>query len=350
MTFVAWPEIEALYNIKKFIRIDPTDWWRGVELLSGTSTVKYRAKIKLHGTNSAIQLHKDGTVLSQSRTQIISPTNDNAGFAKWVESNKEIWQQIALSLPEDMIIWGEWAGQSIQKGVAISDIGKKVFAIFAARPLKENDDRLIVDPDVLEILFKGCPNTYILPWYSIVESNSDTRIDAQLDINWKATDEDLTKNTTQINEWVMAVEANDPWVSATFGVNGTGEGLVFYPVSETHTGWNNFNNLCFKAKGEKHKNIATAKPAQVNPEAAVSIDAFVSLVLTSARLEQGARTVALTPDSFDSKQTGKFVSWVLKDVEKETQDELAVSNLTFKQVQKAVSDKVRQWYLEQTKK
>ena len=89
-------------------------------------------------------------------------------------------------------------------------------------------------------------------------------------MNWKHTDEELTKDIAVVNDWVLAVEANDPWVEATFGIKGTGEGLVFYPQS--HDGWENFNNLCFKAKGEAHKNIATAKPAQVSAEAAASVE------------------------------------------------------------------------------
>lgn len=186
-----------------------------------------------------------------------------------------------------------------------------------------------------------------------------------VDINWRQSDEELTKNTTEINEWVLNVEKSDPWVEATFGVKGTGEGLVFYPTSKPHLGFENFQNLVFKAKGEKHKNIATAKPATVNPEMAASIDAFVTLVLTPARLEQGARAIlgehkheenlnclfCNTPEiTFDQKLTGKFVAWCLADVEKETQDELEASKLTFKEVQKALGDKARSWYLAEARK
>jgi hypothetical protein len=103
---------------------------------------------------------------------------------------------------------------------------------------------------------------------------------------------------------------------------------------------------------------------QVSAEAAASIDAFVSMVLTPARLDQGARAIlgehkhedalkclfcttgALT---YDMKNTGKFVNWVSADVEKETQDELAASGLTWKEVQKPVSDKARAWFLTKAK-
>jgi hypothetical protein len=121
--------------------------------------------------------------------------------------------------------------------------------------------------------------------------------------------------------------------------------LVFYPTSTPHLGWESYQNLVFKAKGEAHKNIKTAAPAQVSASVAADIDSFVELVLTEARLEQGARTVALTPGSYDQKQTGKFVAWCVTDVEKETKDEMEASGLTWKQVEKPVSARARTWYL-----
>ncbi len=333
MTFMAWPEIEGFHNIRKFIRVDPGEWWHKRELLAGTSTVSYRAKVKLHGTNAAVQVHTDGTIVCQSRESIITPEKDNAGFARWVMSNKDAWQEAA-----DYIVYGEWIGPGIQKNVAVSQIPQKTFAVFAARPIN-NPEVLVVEPEELALLVYGIPNVHVLPWF-----------EKSIDIDWKQSDEDLTKTIAPINDWVLAIEANDPWVEATFGVKGTGEGLVFYPVSTPHLGFEHFTNLTFKAKGEKHKNIATAKPVQVSAEVAASISAFVDMVLTSARLEQGVTKVsadgALT---YDMKNTGKFVTWVSADVEKETQDELAASGLTFKEVQKAISDKARSWYLTKAK-
>lgn len=350
MTFLAWPEIEAFHHIRKFLRVDPGEWWRAKEQLSGTSTVSYRCKVKLHGTNSAIQIHTDGTIVCQSRTNIITPENDNAGFARWVMSNANMWHNSKDGARAQVIVYGEWIGPGIQKNVAVSEISKKCFAVFAARPLDASDnpldDILWVEPEVLEGIVQGIPDTYVLPWYSHpVAHGYDTHMYAQVNVDWRQSDEELTKSTAQINDWVMAIEANDPWVKATFNVDGTGEGLVFYPVSEPHLGWENFQNLCFKAKGEKHKNIKTAAPAQVNAEAAASIDAFVDLVLTSARLEQGATAVG----GYDLKLTGKFLTWCLTDVEKECQDELAASNLTWKEVLKPISEKARAWYLVKAK-
>jgi hypothetical protein len=230
------------------------------------------------------------------------------------------------------IIFGEWIGPGIQKGVAVSDIPKKCFAVFAAR-LLDGSDSLIVEPEELIKLVAGIPDTYVLPWH-----------EAAIEINWGAESAVLQDKVDLINKWVMDVETNDPWVEATFGVKGTGEGLVFYPRSAKHLGHANFVNLVFKAKGEKHKNIKTAAPAQVDAQAASNVNQFVDMVLTDARLEQGATAVAGSL-TFDMKLVGKFLTWITNDVQKETKDELAASNLDWKQVSKPLGDKARAWYI-----
>lgn len=357
MAFIAWPEIEAFHHIRKFLRIDPTEWWRAKEQMHGTSTVTYKCKVKLHGTNAAVQVHTNGTIVCQSRESIITPEKDNAGFARWVHTNKDAWLDMVNrtfydDVPTSYIIYGEWCGPGIQKNVAIAGIPKKIFAVFAIRALDEKGeargDAILTDPTNLQMIVGDVvPDVYVLPWYRRPGSSEPY---ATVNIDWRKTDEEISQTIAPINDWVKEVEDNDPWVFDTFGIKGTGEGLVFYPVSVGHFGWESFQNLCFKAKGEKHKNIATAKPAQVSAEAAASISAFVEMVLTGPRLEQGARTIALTPGSYDQKQTGKFVAWCLADVEKECQDELEASKLEWKQVQKPLTDKARAWYLERARR
>ena len=350
MKFIAWPEIEGFHNIRKFTAASAHP-----EILNGNSVVNYRPKVKLHGTNAAVRIQMDGTVSAQSRESIITPEKDNAGFARWVKSQEDAWRKTMAVYSKftgeekpdhylNAIVYGEWIGPGIQKGVAVSEIPKKSFAIFALRFLDKEDngmdDMIMVEPRHLSMYgFQNIPDVYILPWFN-----------DGLDVDWSASVEELTKKVDAINEWVAWVEANDPWVESTFNVKGTGEGLVFYPRSDEHRSYTDFSNLVFKAKGEKHKNIATAKPAQVDASTAASVDAFVAMVLTEARLEQG--TTKVSPDgalTYDMKNTGKFVTWVSADVEKETQDELAASGLTFKQVQRAISDKARAWYLAKAK-
>lgn len=337
MNFIAWPEIESFHNIRKFVKAYP-------ENLHGNSTVTYLGKVKLHGTNAAVHCYPDGTFVAQSRTQLLVDGQDNAGFAKWVSDqegkNSTSWSAVAglaerAGYPGGVIVYGEWCGSGIQKGVSISEIGKKVFAVFAARTL-DGSDRFIIEPNELQKIVNLVDDTYVLPWHTYAHG-----------IDWTGSADFLTSKVEQINESVMMIEENDPWVEATFGVKGTGEGLVFYPVSKEHLGFANFTNLVFKAKGEKHKNIKTAAPAQIDASAAESVAQFVDMVLTDARLEQGAGVVGGT--EFNMKFLGDFLKWINADVQKETQDEMEASNLTWKKVSKAIGDRARAWYLEKVK-
>jgi hypothetical protein len=305
------------------------------ELLRGSTAVAYRAKVKLHGTNAAVRCSEDGAVVAQSRSKDITPSDDNAGFAQWV-SVGEVQSRFRRLCDRNIVVYGEWCGKGIQKGVAISQVDR-IFAVFAARLL--GTDTLIVEPSDLATLVQGIPGVHVIPWYG----------DMLFSVDWASDDATLTEVTTRINAVVSDVEREDPWVKETFGVIGTGEGIVMYPVSKEHLGVANFTNLTFKAKGEKHKNVSTAAPAQVNPEVAASVDAFVAMVVTEARLEQGATVASGGPATYDMKLMGKFMQWVVGDVEKETQDELDASGLTFKQVSKAVSDRARKWYIEKSR-
>lgn len=317
MSIISWAEIQLFHSVRKYTTTHP-------EILNGVSKVSYLAKCKLHGTNAAIQCHKNGSIISQSRTAELSAEKDNYGFAKWVLQNQEHWQK----LKNDLAIFGEWSGKGIQSDVAISSIPKKIFAVFAARPL--SSDELIVEPDTLMELVKNIPDTYVLPWHNHM-----------LDIDWSKSDEELSKKTDTINKWVLSIEQQDPWVKEIFNIEGVGEGLVFYPVSAAHLGNANFTNLSFKAKGERHRVMKSNEPAQINPEIAGSISQFVELVLTEARLQQGASTVG---ESLDIKFLGKFIGWISQDVQKEAKLELEASKLEWKQVSKAVADKARAWY------
>jgi tRNA-binding EMAP/Myf-like protein len=118
LAFQKWTSIELLHNVK-----------RNLDILGDAVTITYRAKIKLHGTNAAVQITTEGRVAAQKRSQIITPKSDNAGFAAWVENNLEYFS--ALKTTENITIFGEWCGSNIQKGVAISQLNRKVFAVFA---------------------------------------------------------------------------------------------------------------------------------------------------------------------------------------------------------------------------
>jgi len=332
MTVIHWTEIEGFHNIRKYTKAMP-------EVLNERPVITYRAKVKLHGNNAGIQIHTDGTVVAQSRTTELTIKNDLAGFAKWVDSIRTL---LLETNAKGYVLYGEWCGQGIQSGVALNQLKNKVFALFAAISLDGGSD-FITDPDALIDLLGPVADKlgiHVLPWYG-----------EPIEVDWSADESTLTSKTAMINEWVMAVEQNDPWVEATFGIKGTGEGLVFYPTSSFHLGYANYCNFVFKAKGEAHRVVKAKASAQVNAESAEDANLFAGMVLTLARLEQGARAVSDDGSlTFNQKFIGKFLAWIAADVQKENQDELEASGLDWKQVQKPVGDKARGWYLSQMKK
>ncbi len=46
---------------------------------------------------------------------------------------------------------------------------------------------------------------------------------------------------------------------------------------------------------------------------------------------------------------GNFLTWMVKDIEKESKDELAASSLQFKDVAKAISQASREWFIAKVK-
>jgi hypothetical protein len=154
--------------------------------------------------------------------------------------------------------------------------------------------------------------------------------------------EAIERVAQQLNDRVDEVEREDPWCKRTLGVSGLGEGLVFYPVRVDGAEVPVDQTLMFKAKGDKHR-TAGKSAVQVDASVAASVDDFVAQLVTDARLEQGL--AAACNGERDPKLTGAFLAWVVTDVKKESVAELEASKLTWAQVEKAVQQRARKWYL-----
>lgn len=102
--------------------------------------------------------------------------------------------------------------------------------------------------------------------------------------------------------------------------------------------------LMFKAKGEKHRTAGTKTAAAVDAAVVASVDEFVTLMVTEARLAQGLAAVG----GRDPKLTGTFIEWIAADVRKESVAELEASGLVFAQVDKAIRQRARAWFLSGT--
>ena len=80
---------------------------------------------KIDGTNACVVVSEDGEVGAQSRNRLITPENDNYGFAKWVWKNADTLREILGPGHH----YGEWWGSGIQRGYGRTN-GDKTFSLF----------------------------------------------------------------------------------------------------------------------------------------------------------------------------------------------------------------------------
>lgn len=327
--FCRWPSIEQLPGLRRTLGADG----------EALPRVTYRAKVKLDGTNAGVAVLPEG-VAAQSRSRWISPADDNQGFAAWLDAQPDWAAQLCDALEPHTVIYGEWAGQGIQRRTSISRLDRRIFAVFAVQVGDPSTQapRVLVEPEAIAALLPPHPDVYVLPWHG----------DA-VDLDF-ATPEQLAEAAEHLNTVVLEVEACDPWVAEVFGRDGLGEGVVCYPIARDGASLlrdgfidrEALSLLMFKGKGEKHQTVRQKKAVQITPEVVANIDAFVQLVLTTARLEQGV--VEGARGQLERSRTGDFLRWVAADVRKETAAELEAAGLTWKQVGRALGHAARAWF------
>lgn len=330
MNHIPWTETTLFHNLLISIRKCGEEF--GVDI---NKPVKYMAKVKLHGSNTAVVISGEGEVTAQSREIILTPEKDLKGFARWCAAKPE-FQKLAIA-NKTMAIFGEWVGPGINKGMATNQLPNKIFAVFAIIIIEgEQYKQFIYEPSQIQYIIGDIKDVVVLPWYNV---------DYTLSVDFN-NQEALNEIVKDINDRVAEVEKQDPFIFDRFGIKGVGEGLVYYPVSET--GYTMFSNLVFKAKGEKHQTLANSKPAQVDPAVVDSANEFAKLVLTPARLEQGVMAVSGTL-VFEMKSIVLFLKWIQGDIEKECGNELEASGLDKKLAMTACQGYARAWYIEKAK-
>ena len=113
---------------------------------------------KLDGTNACIIVRKDAVsnyVNAQSRNRLITPEDDNYGFAKWVEANKDF---LASTLGEGYH-YGEWWGQGIQRGYGLKEKKFSLFNVTRWQHIKDGQIGKEIGLDVVPILWAGPMDT-----------------------------------------------------------------------------------------------------------------------------------------------------------------------------------------------
>lgn len=307
---------------------------------SSYPTLTFEGTVKLHGTNASV-MHKVGAVESQSfiprsRENVLSVEKDNYGFAKFVENEHDsIGYLISLirdnldDYINDIVLYGEWCGSGVQKSVAISKL-PKMFVIFGAKVSFGEESE----------------------WLDIRDSNQISELDwcnergiyfihqfetFKIDIDFN--NPELSQNT--LIEYTESVEACCP-VGKHFGVEGTGEGVVWMPVDDEYYG----SNFFFKVKGEKHSVTKVKKLAAVDVEKLNSINEFADSVVTENRVQQAIDTLQHESGVITEKHTGDVIRWVFNDVMKEESDTMEASGLEKKDIGKAISSRARKIFFD----
>ena len=297
-------------------------------------TLTFEGTVKLHGTNAGIVFDIDSREITyQSRERVLSLTQDNAGFMLYMSSIQNTIYQIFDDIwvptgTKKIALYGEWCGQGIQKGVAISEL-PKMFVIFGIKAISEDGEGEWLDLSSYDLNDISFPDQRI---YSIFDfPNYEIKIDFE-------------KPEVAQNEMIKiteAVEAECP-VGKAFGVSGIGEGVVWKCSTP---GWTS-SDFMFKVKGEKHSVSKVNTLAAVDVEKIANQRAFIESVVTEARLEQGVDNLVreqLLP--LEMTSMGAFIRWVYNDVVKEEMDTIVANQYDPKKLGGPIADVARKWFV-----
>lgn len=288
---------------------------------------RFLGTVKLHGTNAGISLTPDSELLFRSRSRIITPDDDNHGFARAMSaSHDELRTMLSPFAKDEMAtVFGEWCGAGIQSNVGISAL-EKMFVIFALRIGHE----------------------WALPHHVSSLSTSGARVFNIHNFPHWTLEIDFAHPEHFQNELVALtedVERQCP-VAKAFGHDGIGEGIVWTPLDGGLS-----SKYWFKVKGEKHSSSKVKVLAAVDVDRFKQRDDLVASLVTDNRLTQG---LDLHVNEFgrkvEMKDIGEFLRWVFNDIIKEDADTIEASNFDVKELGKPVSDIAKRFYIDAVNK
>lgn len=295
-------------------------------------TITFQGTVKLHGTNASVVVTKD-SVYAQSRERVITTEEDNAGFARYVKENEEVFRELANPIinrdnsfaNHNVVFYGEWVGKGVQKGVGISEIDKSLF-LFGVKLAG-------VDPDQPEVDY----SCWVEP--GVVKNNSDIRFFNITDYQTWEIDIDFNNPEKVVNDLIVLTErvAEKCPVALRHGVEGHGEGIVW-------TGFHDGHCYRFKVKSEKFNttNGSGKALAPVDTEKLESVEKFVEFAVTTTRVLQACESVRNGKlRVMDNSDLGAVIKWVMGDINKENSDVLEASGLTMKDISGKAANAVK---------
>lgn len=291
-------------------------------------TMTFRGSVKLHGTNAAIAFTPEG-IHYQSRERVLTAEADNAGFCNHMMGHGDVLRMIAARIDKQLgtqmhvdtiVLYGEWCGGNIQRGVALNGL-PKMFVVFSIRVNGE-----WADIDSFNWLTDSGAGIYNVSQFE--------QFDLIIDFERPEVAQHSLRAITEL------VEARCP-VGAQFGNVGTGEGVVWRCMDDPSS------DYWFKVKGEKHSASQVKTLAAVDVEAVEKVRDFVAMTVTPARLEQGLQHLTneqMKP--FDMTSMGDFIRWVHGDIVKEESDTIAASGFDVKKFGGPIAMASKKWFVE----
>jgi len=293
-------------------------------------TLTFTGTVKLHGTNAAVGLSIEDEFFCQARKRIITPQDDNHGFAFFAYSRQEMFKGIISQIrtieqttDETIIIYGEWCGGNIQNKVGISGL-EKMFVIFDIKIISEEFARYVSIETIKQLQFERNQvySIYDFPTF-------------KLDIDFQ--DPKLSQN--ELIKITEAVEKECP-VAKYFGKSGCGEGIVWKYYYEDGS------CIRFKVKGKKYSVSKVKKLASIDIEKLNTVKSFVESVVTEQRLNQALDEVfRMNNKQITIKGTGDFLRWVVNDIIKEESDTMVGNGLIPKDCNSEISKVARIWFM-----
>lgn len=158
LIFHEWPKISRLNrDIVITEKIDGTNGAIGIIEIKGSHAEHF------HTCAAGDHIIKrDGTyyrIYAQSRTRILTPDNDNFGFAKWVLQ----WSGVLFDSLGPGLHFGEWWGNGIQRGYGLDH---KRFSLFNVEKWSDDTDAAsrLMNARTLGCMLDTVPVLYRGPW------------------------------------------------------------------------------------------------------------------------------------------------------------------------------------------
>lgn len=290
MEFVPFPKIGRLCHAA-----DSCKYYRDLP-----DVLTYEGTVKLHGTNTAVvQDAPGGPIAVQSRNKFIAPNEpgrpktDNCGSAAFVMARDADFLEmfasirsrtepfvvaklvvseddVSLKLTQPVVLFGEFVGRGVQKGVGVSAF------------------------DPFLVLFDAVVGSRRVPFTEACDASRGIRNVREFE-TWALSvpRDDIAGATARADAIAEEVGADCP-VARALGKPGKGEGVVWrckdHPSSR----------LWFKSKCAEH---SVSLPV---PKGRAAAAEFADRFVTPARLRQAV----------DAGHTllGQFVKWVVEDV------------------------------------